>query len=341
MLHKKLAVALCLGCAIALVAGGLAGAAEPVETYGNNLSVPTVFAEGYGVTGFPIDVDNGLRGDPADPQFIEPHMWDGTQYYLQRTVNTWQAATESGKSEGWSGPVGVTVDWSDNLQARSWRTDSVIRIEHVLTTLGDSPANAYVMQYLYGEGIGEVWGTDSSTYGTMDRCVYTVCARLRIERVVDRGGEPTGTPIYDSAIYERFGVDGPSDAYSAEINVSGKLIYGTMWHLDTLEMTDIGLPADYPKTGWYRITYTLDPSASYVIAGEEGAPVVEVDSEPCNVRMTSLHESELGLTESAPSAEKTPLLQLDEDGMWTSLDIYVARSSGGGGGGGKPGRAIR
>lgn len=59
-------------------------------------------------------------------------------------------------------------------------------------------------------------------------------------------GEISG-PFYDAAVYEGGG-DGPSSAYSAEINVSGKVIYGYNWN--------VRKTGDGP--GIYRLTFSLD-----------------------------------------------------------------------------------
>lgn len=328
---KYVAAVTVLAVVVALALGGVVAVAESTESYGNNLSEPAVFAEGHGVTGYPMALDNGLRGDPETPSFAVPFEYGGETYYLQRTENTWQAATESGPA---TGQVEVTVDWSDNLRARAWKTDSVIRIEHVLSTVASTEATGYEMAYLYGEGVDEVWGTNTTIRRTTDRCVYSICARLRIERIVERGGEPTGTPIYDRAVHQSFGVDGPSDGYSAEINVAGKLIYGSMWHLDRLDMEAIGLPADFPKEGWYRITFMLDSDATYEIPGE-GGDGYSLSEEPCNVKLVALDPSDLPVAEGGEQPSMGPLLQLAEDGTWTSIDIEVVKSPSGGGGGGK------
>lgn len=316
MLSKYGAAATCLACAAALMFSGIASAAEPVA-FGNNLAVPVIFAEGYGVGGVPVDVagGHGLRGEPNAWSFTLPYTHsDGATYYLQQTENWWQAGWETGASWGTGvQPVDVTVDWSDNLRSKTWRTNSVIRIEHALTAQGNGFLDAFNMAYMYGTGQSEMWGTDGTTTKTTDRHVYTVCARLTIQAIDGPGGEAIGEPIYDSAAYERFGVDGKTDDYAAEINVSGKLIYGHIQH---------GVPAE----GWYRITYALDPTAAYQLVDEAGMPLYTVET-PCKVRLVALDASEAGSA-----------VTLASDGMGTSLDLFIAGASTGGGGKGSGAR---
>jgi hypothetical protein len=73
--------------------------------------------------------------------------------------------------------------------------------------------------------------------------------------------------FYNSSVYERYGVDGPTGAYSAELNVPGKVIYGYNWDLAHFKppvapkiTADFNWVTGVTKVGWWRLTFNLDPS---------------------------------------------------------------------------------
>ena len=293
-------------------------APEPTETYGNNLSLPVIFAEGIGILGLPAIENAGLRG-AATPSFVEPFVYDGATYYLQQTQNTWQADWANGSGEGEI----VRCDWSDNIVRQTWADNSVIRVEMVLFKDLVEPLTGYEMAYLYGEGIDEVWGTTGLTYPSALATVYSINARLTIEKLDGPQGNVVGT-LYDSSIYDRFGVDGPTDAYSAEINVPGKVIYGFNWDLNKFDMAGIGLP-DEPKSGWYRLTFSLDPSANYNLLDENGLP--RSFNIPCNTIFGSLDPGDLLGTTVPEVVLYQPQLP---SAYATTLEIQINPAKGGG-----------
>jgi len=280
-------------------AGGGGGSGD--EGFGNNLSYPLLFADGYGITGMPIDgtVDpwldfaTGLRPTATDivvpfPYFDPTTAYDlnGTLYYEQKSANTWQAAWFDGSSA----TQDVIVDWGDNLTSVSFTTNSVIRVETTLyqdaTIVPPTDVlTGYQMALLYGAGITEMQGTDAVTYVADTRHVYAVNGRLTIEKLVGPGGavDPT-VDGFDAATYERYGLDGPG-GFGAEINVGGKLVYGYVWMLSQWEIPEPD------KLGWWRITFSLDPQATF------GTPAVTVDN---NVRIVALDPSETVATLDVP-----------------------------------------
>lgn len=304
---------------------GVAGAAfaakpvkpEPTEVYGNNLSTPAIFAEGIGILGLPTNENTGLRGSTA-PYLVEPFAYNGITYYLQQTQNTWQAGWANGAAEG----EVVRADWSDNIVRQTWSETSVIRVETVLFKDLAEPITGYDMAYLYGEGIEEVWGTTGVTYPSALATVYSICARLTIQKLDGPNGNPVGT-LYDSAIYDRFGVDGPTTAYSAEVNVPGKIIYGYNWDLAKFDMASIGLPNE-PKSGWYRLTFSFDPTAIYNLVDPNGVP--RSFTIPCNTVLGSLDAADLLGTTVPEVVVYEPKLP---SGQVTTLDIYIKPAKGG------------
>lgn len=247
--------------------GGGSGGGGGDEGFGNNLSVPAVFVEGYGVTGLPVTVPygTGLRPTAADVSPTVLEYWDPltlySGYYQQQTVSHWQAQWRAGIP---GTPEPVIVNWSDNLTHQYWTAKSTIRVETVLYQNPLDTMQAYEMAYLFGKGSSEMWGTSATTIMQTYRTAYSVCARLTIQKLVARGGAvDTRVPPFSEAIYESFGIDGPG-GYSAEVNVSGNLIYGFNW---TLRQWPIDTAL---KTGWWRLTFSLDPVCAWEVAAEEG-----------------------------------------------------------------------
>jgi hypothetical protein len=239
------------------------------EGFGNNLSVPVVFANGYGMTGLKIDgtvapeLDHatGLRPTDADITRLaslgEPFPYfdptktisiGGVEYFTQSTTSTWQADWADG-----SGAIqNVTAHWGDNLVSAPLRTTQMIRVETVLTQ--DNTVDnmeGFYMQSLYGTMRNEVFGTDGLPgYLYPDRMVFAPNARLKIEQLDAPGGNPVGAPYFDKALYESFGVEGPG-GYGSEINGKGSLTYGYNWKATA--------------AGAWRLTFSLDTDCGLVI----------------------------------------------------------------------------
>ncbi len=237
--------------------------AKPPSTYGNCLSMPVIFAEGHGLTGDLLTNATGLRGTPGVESFIDPYddvtLIDGFPVYRNPSINEWQADWADGSISG--GLVPVELDWADNLTRQTWNERSKVRVEVVLTTPSDVfDLQGYSMFSLGGTQLNEVFVTNTVKYQAALATVYSSVARLTIERLDAKGGVPILT-VYDSPCYEGYFVDGPTDAFSAEVNMSGKCIYGFNWDVTDVPLTN--------KSGWYRLTFGLDAAATY--QGLEGA----------------------------------------------------------------------
>lgn len=260
------------------------------EGFGNNLSFPLVFADSYGLTGAKIsgswpgagpfaalpafDFNTGLR--PLSTEVLSAFPFfdsstavsiGGTVYYPQKTASTWQAEWRN-NAQGQM--LDAIVDWGDALLARTYTTNSIVRIETALKQDATIPGvtdtmTAYKMSLLSGQGITELQGTDKTTYDSATRNLFAINARLKIEKIATGGG--ADTVIFDKAIYEGLGgtdVHGGSgggggaptaSVYTAEMNVAGSLVYGYNFRIG--QVTGI---AD--KTGQYRISFILDPNAT-------------------------------------------------------------------------------
>jgi len=177
-----------------IVAAPAAGKGKPTPTtdFGNNLSVPVVFAEGYNIVGGDVSlVGSGFRSSPLVDNFdsleaYEPEYFAGlvtdtggfvdlagnlllsNWFYEQKTEAAWQAewADATDEATALPGPVNVTrLDWGDSLLSKTWTIRSKIRLEvrlyrdNDLTSRdGTAGLKGYGMNHLSGSGIDEVWG---------------------------------------------------------------------------------------------------------------------------------------------------------------------------------------
>jgi fibronectin type 3 domain-containing protein len=298
-------------------AGGSGGGGGGDTGFGNNLSVPVIFADAYGVTGLPItgtwpgagpfttvptfDYNTGLRPLSTETLSAFPYYdsstavsLGGVTYYPQATASTWQAQWASNAS---GAQIDSNIDWGDALLSRTYTTNSIVRIEVALSDPAQA-MTAYKMRLLSGTGVTELQGTDGTTE-TLAPFVFAINARLKIEKIATGGG--SDTVIYDKAVYDTFGTStegsGSSGGgittaspFTAELNVGGSLVYGYNFMISKLT----GVPN---KAGQYRITFSLDPNAT-----------VGTVTVPNHVKMIS--KSDAGATLAA-------------DGLSTSVVITV------------------
>jgi hypothetical protein len=236
--------------------------------YGNNLSVPLVFADGVGILGGEItgtdytDLATGLRPTASDTSDPFPYLnsddiysLGGVDHYRQQTSSTWQASWTSAKN---GPPQYVELDFGDNLTSAALSQNQVIRVETVLrqykggTSWPDTEAMVgYPMALLYGTGATEMQGTTGDEVDATERRVFTVTARLKIQKLV--GDVPVDHACgFNGSIAEGLALpDGKAAArYSSEINVGGSQTYGFNWRLNQCGETD--------KAGTWRITYSFD-----------------------------------------------------------------------------------
>jgi len=294
------------------IGGGSGGGEEGV---GNNLSWPVIFADGYGMTGLPVMTDAGLRPTAAEgiavtglPFFAAGNVADyaqgGVDYYMQKGDNTWQAEWLDGSGEMQS----AQVSWGDNLTHHTFSTHGMIRVETSLSAVDAPEMTGYAMTHLYGQGPTEMQGTDGST-AAYTPMLYTVTARLRIEKLDNETMEPVYL-AFDGTVADGLQSEGPG-SYGAEVNVGGKVVYGY-----NLRVKDLGIPTGVEKYGWWRLTFSLDESASI-----DGASVPR-----------GLSLDRIGNAESETEEELLYTPVLDTVGQRSVLEIWIASASGGGGG---------
>jgi hypothetical protein len=268
--------------------GGGGGGGGGDTGFGNNLSFPLVFADGYGIAGAKItgtwpgigpfstlptfDFNTALRPLSTETLTVFPYFDSGTAvaiagvtYYPQATASTWQAEWRNNAT---GSPMEVLVDWGDALLSKTYTTSSIVRIETTLkqdaTITGVTDTmTAYKMVLLSGSGTTELQGTDKTTYASATRNVFAINGRLKIEKIATGGG--ADQVVFDKAVYESFGSSEgggstgggapTASSYSGELNMSGSLVYGYNFRLSSVT----GIP---DKTGQYRITFSLDPEAT-------------------------------------------------------------------------------
>jgi len=303
-----LLVAICICASGQLFARGAA-----VETAGNNLSLPVIWAEGRSLD---------LRGTMLQATLLGPYYTDefGVKWYYQREdLNYWQAENVDGSGS----PVQVSwIDWSDNIESQIWTIRSIVRTEVVLFQDLATPLTGYEMAWLWGSGTDEMWGTNGVQYPSSQATVFSWLARYTIQKLdavpyTPEGGVidnntlglawngathqwegPVFAPLYNSAVWEAEGVDGHalSAIYSAELNIPGKVIYGWNWNLKKLNA----------GTGYYRITYSFDP-----VTGPDKTPV------SCNTFFVD------GVTQILPANPGGGVAQIDFANNLTYIDLLI------------------
>lgn len=269
---------------LSLAAKGGPGGGGGDSGYGNNLSVPVIFAEARGLTGASVlngtakvFANTGLRPvSTTDAAALTelagsaalPFWWTGNvaaaysplPVYWQKSTNVWQAEWVARTTA-----TPVIVDWGDNLRSVKFTPTSVIRVEHVMnaadgTMLRGYPLDVVVNPSSSAEQQGIYADGNEKTTVMMTPTVFSDRARLTLQKLSGQGGSVTFT-YYDKAVYQSFGVDGPG-AYAAELNVGGKLVFGYVW-----DMKKVVMPAGIAKEGWWRLTFSLDSGTGATITG--------------------------------------------------------------------------
>lgn len=195
---------------------------------GNNLSVPAVFVPSVGV-GSPTCTG----GDDTVSAAGYQEEFGGTLYYIQGEA-TWQADCETASD------ATVRLEWGDNLTNAPLKAGTPIRVEVGLLAAGDYSMTGFTVIKLTNEP------DRLATYGTIgteidpypEVRVWNQGATLRIER-------SDGAVVY-------------SGSYTAEINATGRVVYGYNWKKPTL--------------GTYTITFH---APTVTITGKDAGTIVD------------------------------------------------------------------
>lgn len=348
---NNLSVPLVFGEGIGLAGGDVA--ADPVNTGLRGLPGVALFAGKFWYW-WPT-AEGGSACDPATPSCPPSPAPAGLEkVYVQADAdNEWQADWLDGRAV--QTPVTVDgIDWGDNLESQVWNTQSMVRTEVALYK--NFAATGYQMRFVTGQGQTEVWGTNTLTYESTEGTVFSPCARLTIQKLQrEVGSVDSPLPVerlvwdaakaewkwsgtgaiataFNSAVWQRFGVDGPTDAYSAEVNVSGKTIFGYLWGL-----AKTTLPQGFEKAGWYRLTFSLDGTTTTTTTPPLACGSFTLNTSVRNATIVVPIEEETEVVAPAPgiSAEEeerpsfTPVV--DPVNNLSYLDVYIENVQRGGG----------
>ena len=328
------------------------------ETAGNNLSFPVIWADGSKVLPGTPGIAPHLEGewwgiitqnDPEDPADADENEFSCADPYelcsdaLYRAYsqkdpnNLWQAFNGVPADFGEAETVAVDrINWGDNLESIDWKIKSMVRVEMVLLE-EVTPVTQYAMRYISGWGITEAHGLQTDTEhnpipGPGDwATVYSDKARFTIQKL---NVEVKDDPILNSLKWEPtagwYGEEGNeglindpvfNSQASAEINVKGKIIYGTTWKVQSANDGE----------GLYRLTFSLDPNANV----EFNALTKFVEEEVVTpAPKTASYAKE---DEENPGGGQGHIVYKDGYSL-TYMDILItSKTSGNGGGGGAGG----
>ena len=292
------------------------------EIYLNDSAVPAASTEITMGTVQPLP-DEG-------PYFLQPPKSPLVGSNADGTDTCWEADWVDGTT--FTEPVQVTrADWGDNIVSVGWRVGVPIRVEvglfqdAVATGVfqDGTPLSGFPMTKLWPPpvidgmpaGVGgakplEIWGTGSvGGVGVLTPAdaamVYTRAAHLTIDRLAWAMEETPSGLIPDSLDedYADWVAENMSDetiwgttpgegAFGAEVNQSGKVVYGKQ------------LQASNP--GWYRMTFSLDQTIGEI---------------PTNLSIEGLDPSD-----TAAELYHPVFVEDSINGNYMYLDIYVSES---------------
>jgi Putative peptidoglycan binding domain len=226
------------------------GGGEETTTATNNLSFPTIAADGFVITPITSPSFSVVYSGPyVNLSAEELNALNGYDWYAQKTTgNVWQA-------NFLSNPVGTPVnvfgiDWGDNVESVSPVTGKSYRLEITLYNKPATPMLGYKMSLLaYPSSINEAQGTNKETYTSSFATIVSSKPNLIIQYLGDTGS--TQNVEWNGSAWTKDGNLLPMTniSFGPELNVGGKYVYGAS------------------KGGWtpveagvYRITVSLPGS---------------------------------------------------------------------------------
>ncbi|HET9016896.1 MAG TPA: hypothetical protein VFN57_14945 [Thermomicrobiaceae bacterium] len=252
--HWRFLGTLVLVLMMALPSVALAKKGPPATEATNNLSVPTVM---YGVGSFSptcgtLATPSALSAPTGTP--TEYPVDSGDYYYLQGT-STWQAQCFTDTTD----QIGASVDWGDNLEGTALKAGTPIRVEVGLLdpTLTDTLGAAVTVPDMQGYNVlklNEALSDKDSPYGTLatqasDGTWSATDILNTTNGVGARAYDPDATfSLYNTTTSTY--VVAPGTAFTAEINATGKIVYGYNWGIGGHGVKSL------PTAGVYVLTFS-------------------------------------------------------------------------------------
>jgi uncharacterized protein YjdB len=212
--------------------------------YGNNASVPIVFADGIGLTGKKLRDELGIRpfaseGIPVDDK---PFWWTGNAptyqtYSEQRTFNTWRPEWINGIERP---KYNAKILWRVNAPLDKSHGPRAIRVQQVLLAT-DLQMRGFAMIPTDPESSLPMYGADGTT-AMFTPVIYTAGAWIIVQKLHGEGSEI-------AAVTEHQAV--------AEVDVTGKVVYDFILNPDGWDP-----PQRFDRHGWYRIKFRLASKAN-------------------------------------------------------------------------------
>ncbi len=311
-----------------------------------SFSLGGAYVDGY------VDPVSGLPVIGTPPEGAQQY-----RIFLQKdALNTWQAGNNTGALSvdvdyaDWGDNL-ESMTWTTSSIIRVELVPYFVLADHAYIDSEGNPTTlwpAFEMWYVSGSGKDEMWGAAFAVTEDGEGNVYysphpftpglgtihTSSAKLSIQKLEagegDQASPPTTVLTWDpldsvwynadeTATYQPFALDGFPTAFTPELNIGGKVMYGHVWFMNRLAEED--LPAGITKAGWYRLTFSTTDDA---------------------ILFTALTESALP-TETATTSEESdsgPLFSpvIDVVNNLTYIDIYIRGGQGNGGGRGGGGQ---
>ena len=226
--------------------GGGKGGGETTLT--NNLSVPAIFVTSPGT--FNVTCPGG----PTDPTGTPLTGYEVDGYFYVQGLNQWQAECTTAAAD----EVTASVDWGDNLEGTALKSGTPIRVE---VGLMDETVNDMVGYHViklqpslsdrfsaYGtEATSETGGVTQITFPYEYATVNGETGEAEIVtdyvRVYDIDARFS---LYNTTTGEY--VVEPNTLMSAEINATGKIVYGFNWGIGGHGVKSLPTAGDYILT---------------------------------------------------------------------------------------------
>lgn len=261
-------------------------------------------------------------------------------YWQTQPANIWQAQSEGPAT---SARAAGFVNWGDNLETGQWTVNSIIRVE--TTPFYSLPNSAtllgFQMWHVSGQGTNELWGVRATApengtatiiapyiYNSPYTIIHTSSARLNlallgtlspgavcgnpppISPFTTRTGWQSSPAAWEGALYTQ------DLAYTPELNIGGKFVYGYNWNVRNMQ-----LPVGLSAAGWWRLTfYTPDRSVNFLTVVPLTEPNYTYNYVPSPTSAISPRE------DTGPKYFGT----VDPTNNLTYMDICLNPSSGGG-----------